>query len=120
MKDKESCEKACKEEGKLQAYRLQIEERDVEKVAGFFKALSDPTRLKIAYALTLDELCVFDITIVTGVSMATASHHARLLRDLGYASYRKEGKLAFYQIKDKTVKKLINMTLNERVVTIHE
>ncbi len=117
---KDVCETVCKDTDTLEMYRQKIEKQNIEHVASFFKALSDPTRLKIAFALTLDELCVFDITVVTGVSMATASHHARLLRDLGYASYRKEGKLAFYHIKDEMVTQLIKMTFHERQVVLHE
>lgn len=60
-------------------------------------ALSDDTRIKIAYALSLeDELCVCDVANIVGATTTTTSHHLRLLKNLGLANYRKEGKLVYY------------------------
>ncbi|MCC8991209.1 MAG: transcriptional regulator, partial [Streptococcus sp.] len=38
---------------------------------------------------------------------ATASHHLRLLKNLGIAKYRKEGKLVYYSLDDEHVKQLV-------------
>lgn len=113
------CEAKCDAEDKVRDYREQVESQDTEKIARLFKALSDPTRLKIAYALTLDELCVCDVSSITNVTMATASHHLRLLRDMGYASYRKEGKMAYYCMKEGFAKQLIQISFLESEVTSH-
>ena len=93
------------------AYRESISEKNFFNAASLFKALSDPTRVKIAYLLTLGEQCVCDVAEMTEVSTATASHHLRLLRDIGIASYRKHGKQAFYCIKDETIKQLLHLTI---------
>lgn len=75
-----------------------------------FKALADDTRMKIAFALSQeDELCVCDVANIIGASTATASHHLRLLRNMGLAKYRKEGKLVFYSLDDDHIKQLIEM-----------
>src|SRR5699024_6503981 len=59
---------------------------DVSNVEEIFKALSDPTRLKIAYALTLtEELCVHDVAHIINATTATASHHLRLLKNMKLA-----------------------------------
>ena len=69
---------------------------DVQDVELIFKALADPTRLKIAYALTLtEELCVNDVAHIIDSTTATASHHLRLLKNMNLARYRKEGKVVF-------------------------
>ncbi|PEQ91111.1 hypothetical protein CN481_16360 [Bacillus sp. AFS006103] len=48
-----------------------------------FKALSDDTRIKIAYALSVeDELCVCDVANIVGSTTATPSHHLRLIKGL--------------------------------------
>ncbi|WP_336867358.1 metalloregulator ArsR/SmtB family transcription factor, partial [Peribacillus frigoritolerans] len=74
-------------------------------VAKIFKALSDDTRIKIAYSLSLeDELCVCDVANIVGATTATTSHHLRLLKNLGLANYRKEGKLVYYSLDDEHVK----------------
>lgn len=81
-------------------------------VEQLFKALSDATRLKIAYALTLEEeLCVCDVANIIGSTVATASHHLRFLRDIGLAKHRKEGKLVFYSLKDEHVHQLVSIAL---------
>lgn len=87
----------------------------VEKIAGveqIFKALSDTTRLKVAYSLTLaNELCVHDVANVIGATTATASHHLRLLRDMKLATSRKEGKLVFYSLDDDHVRQLVYIAM---------
>lgn len=85
---------------------------DVKDVELIFKALADPTRLKVAYALTLtDELCVHDVAHIIDSTTATASHHLRLLRNMRLAKYRKEGKLVFYSLDDEHVRQLIYLAI---------
>lgn len=74
--------------------------------------MADDTRMKIAYALCVEqELCVCDVANIIGSSVATASHHLRLLRNMGLAKYRKEGKLVFYSLDDDHVKQLILLAM---------
>lgn len=85
---------------------------DVEGVEEIFKALADPTRLKIAYALTLaKELCVHDVASIIGSSVATASHHLRLLRMMKLAKQRREGKMVFYSLDDDHVRQLVYIAM---------
>lgn len=63
--------------------RVQQQMPDLSGVAKFLKALSDETRLKIAYALKVEEeLCVCDVASIIGSSVATASHHLRYLKTI--------------------------------------
>ncbi|MDB4896161.1 MAG: transcriptional regulator [Firmicutes bacterium] len=82
-----------------------------EGLALLFKALADDTRVRIALALSKEELCVCDVAHLMGISVATASHHLRLLRNMGLAKYRKEGKLVFYSLDDDHVVTLIEMAM---------
>lgn len=85
---------------------------DVKDVELIFKALADPTRLKIAYALTLtEELCVNDVAHIIEASTATASHHLRLLRNMRLAKYRKDGKVVFYSLDDDHVRQLVYIAM---------
>src|SRR5690625_4419148 len=85
---------------------------DVKDVELIFKALADPTRLKIAYALTLtEELCVADIARIIDSSTATASHHLRFLYDMKLARFRKEGKVVFYALDDDHVRQLVYIAI---------
>lgn len=84
----------------------------VEGVETIFKALSDATRIKIIYALTQeDELCVCDVAAIIGISTATASHHLRLLRTMGIAKNRKQGKLVYYSVKDHHITSLVKIAI---------
>lgn len=79
-----------------------------------FAALGDRMRLKILYALQGGrELCVCDMAHVLGVSVSTASHHLRKLRDLKLLKYRNEGKLAYYSLRDEFAGKLVLQVLEE-------
>lgn len=81
---------------------------DVNNVEEIFKALADPTRLKIAYALTLtEELCVNDVAHIIESTTATASHHLRLLKNMKLARHRKVGKVVFYALDDDHVRQLV-------------
>ncbi|KGR91264.1 ArsR family transcriptional regulator [Ureibacillus massiliensis 4400831 = CIP 108448 = CCUG 49529] len=104
------CEITCVDEEKVTRVQNKLAEENPLDVAKFFKVLSDPTRVKIAYALAFeDELCVCDVANIVGSTTATASHHLRNLRELGLAKSRKEGKLVFYSLDDDHVRKLIEV-----------
>lgn len=83
-----------------------------EGMAPLFKALADDTRIKIVYALSeAGELCVCDVAMVVGCSLATASHHLRLLRTMRVAKRRREGKMVFYSLHDDHVRDLLRVAL---------
>lgn len=104
------CETFCFDDEKVSRLKSQVEE--VNGVELLFKALADSTRIKIAYALTLEkELCVCDVANIIGSTTATASHHLRLLRNMGLAKYRKEGKLVFYSLADEHIQQLVSIAL---------
>lgn len=90
----------------VEAVREQMPE--LSKVAKFLKALADETRLKITFALTIEErLCVCDVAAIIGTSMATASHHLRYLREHGLAKSTREGKLVYYSLADDHVHQIV-------------
>jgi len=106
----EVCEVTCIDEEKVKRGKNELHQQNPLEVAKIFKALSDDTRIKIAYALSLeDELCVCDVANIVGATTATTSHHLRLLKNLGLAKYRKEGKLVYYSLDDDHVKQLIKV-----------
>ncbi|WP_055105444.1 ArsR/SmtB family transcription factor [Paenibacillus ihumii] len=95
--------------------RNSLNEQDIIGMAQMFKALSDPNRMKIAYLLQQkEELCVCDVASILGSSVATASHHLRLLKQINITKSRKEGKNVFYSLKDHHIQTLITMTLEHQ------
>ncbi|AZU62343.1 ArsR/SmtB family transcription factor [Neobacillus mesonae] len=116
MKHNDICEISCFDEEKVNRVKTAISQKDTINVSQIFKALSDDTRIKIAFALCEeDELCVCDVANIIGSSTATASHHLRLLRNLGLAKYRKEGKLVFYSLDDDHVRQLIQIAFTHQM-----
>ncbi len=111
-KNEDCCEVLCFDEAKVKRVQAGVNIEETSVAARMFKALADETRMKIAYALCLEEeLCVCDVANIIGSSVATASHHLRLLRKLGLAKYRKEGKLVFYSLDDDHVKQLVLLAM---------
>jgi ArsR family transcriptional regulator, lead/cadmium/zinc/bismuth-responsive transcriptional repressor len=110
MKEIDVCQVTCVEDAKVNRVQKLLDKGKIHDVSTLFKALSDETRMKIAYALTIEEeLCVCDVANIVGATTATASHHLRHLKKLGLAKYRKEGKLVYYSLDDDHVKQLIQI-----------
>jgi len=75
------------------------------------KALSDPSRLRIAAALHLGaELCVCDLAWITELSQNLVSHHVRTLRTAGLATSRRNGKLVMYRLTEAGQHLLVAVT----------
>ena len=71
--------------------------RDLAKV---FKALGDPTRVKLLamiIASSAGEMCVCDLTDPVGLSQPTVSHHMKLLVAAGLVAREQRGKWAYYR-----------------------
>lgn len=112
VKSDDCCEIVCYDEEKVNRVKTHLENENTSTAANMFKALADHTRMKIAYALcTEEELCVCDVANVIQSSIATASHHLRLLKNMGLAKFRKEGKLVFYSLDDDHVKQLVMLAM---------
>jgi len=69
--------------------------------------LSDPTRVRIISVLAGQELCVFDLSRLLGISGSAVSHQLRLLRGQRLVKYRKEGKVAYYSLDDDHIRNLM-------------
>jgi len=77
-----------------------------------FKALGDPSRLKIVLALLNQEHCVCDIAVICGQTDSAISHQLRILRTMKIVKNRREGKIIYYSIDDDHVISLIHMSLD--------
>jgi DNA-binding transcriptional ArsR family regulator len=74
-----------------------------ERLAQVFRALADPTRVRIVSALARAELCVGDLAAVLGMSISAVSHQLRLLRELRVVRKRRDGKHIYYALDDEHV-----------------
>jgi DNA-binding transcriptional ArsR family regulator len=83
-------------------------DRMVRALAETFGALSDPTRVRIISVLAGQELCVFDLARLLGLTGSAISHQLRLLRGQRLVKYRKQGKIAYYSLDDDHIRNLMD------------
>jgi ArsR family transcriptional regulator len=86
-----------------------LPEAALEKVAERFKVLSEPTRLKLLYALMDGEKTVSQLVEETGGLQANVSKHLAVLLDAGVLGRRKQGTSAYYRITDESVFELCEL-----------
>jgi len=85
---------------------------DAQMLAERFKLLSDPSRLRIVYALLeAGEVCVSDLAGLVEVSESATSHQLRQLRLAGLVKARKQGREVFYRIADSHVRLLLDVAV---------
>ncbi len=72
-----------------------MSERDTERLAGLFKALGDPTRLRLVAALDGPERCVHELVEAMQMTQSAISHQLRVLRDLGIVRGRRDGRHSY-------------------------
>ena len=88
-----------------------IDDRTAAGLAETFQALADPTRVRIISALMEDELCVYDLAELVGMSQSAVSHQLRILRSLGLVKFRKEGRNVNYSLDDDHIRDLFERGL---------
>ncbi|MCG9969419.1 metalloregulator ArsR/SmtB family transcription factor [Pelotomaculum terephthalicicum JT] len=94
------------EEAVEEVQKAMLGEDVAGSLAELFKALGDPTRVKILFALMTRELCVCDIALVIGVSESAVSHQLRVLRTMRLIKFRREGRILWYSLADSHVRGL--------------
>lgn len=88
-----------------------IASSSVEALAETFKALGDPTRVRVLDALSHGELCVCDLAAVLAVSQSAVSHQLRLLRGMRLVKPRRDGRVVFYSLDDQHIIAIFKQTL---------
>lgn len=68
-----------------------------------FRALADPTRLRVMALLRAMELSVGELAQVLGQSQPRVSRHVKILTDAGLADRRKEGAWVFVGLGDRAL-----------------
>jgi ArsR family transcriptional regulator len=76
-----------------------LDVESAERLARLFKALGDPTRVRLLSmiaAADTGEACICDLTAPVGLSQPTVSHHMKQLVDAGLVTREQRGKWAYY------------------------
>lgn len=80
-----------------------------EQLARVFRALGDPTRIRLLSLIAAHpggEACICDLTVPVGLSQPTVSHHMKQLTDAGLVTREQRGRWAFYRVVDTTLETL--------------
>ncbi len=70
-----------------------------DAATNLLRAIADPVRVRILFALTHESLCVCELSVLLDMSMPSVSHHLKILTASGILKVRKEGKFACYHIR---------------------
>lgn len=78
-------------------------------VGKFFRALGDPTRLRLLEFLLDTEHSVSDCVAHVGLSQGRVSTHLACLADCGYVQARRQGRWCYYRVTDPRVAEIVTL-----------
>ncbi|MBN2002629.1 MAG: winged helix-turn-helix transcriptional regulator [Anaerolineae bacterium] len=81
-------------------------------LAQTFKALSDPTRVRMIAALAQGELCVHDLVHALDMTQSAVSHQLAKLRDMRLVRFTREGRHIYYTLDDDHIRDLFRLGLD--------
>jgi DNA-binding transcriptional ArsR family regulator len=92
-------------------HKSHLDEETLFVVSQTFKALSDPTRIRILNLLCAEEHSVNDIAETLNLSQSTVSHQLRFLKNLRLVKFRREGTTMYYSKDDDHVMNLLSQAI---------
>lgn len=100
------------EENKIEScLELELNEETLYSVSQTFKALSDPTRLRILHLLSKGEHSVNEISRELSLMQSTVSHQLRFLKTLRLVKFRRQGSNLYYSYDDTHVIDLLKQAI---------
>jgi len=88
-----------------------IDDRTAERLAQTFKALADPTRVRILSVLARGELCVHEVARCLEMTQSAISHQLHTLRQMRLVRFRREGRHVYYALDDDHIESLFTCGL---------
>lgn len=101
-----------KKEKTIQEPCVEIDEETLFIVTQTFKALAEPTRVRILHLLAQKEHSVNEIAERLSLLQTTVSHQLRFLKNLRLVKYRREGTSLYYSADDEHVMTMLHQTMN--------
>lgn len=84
----------------------------IHHVSQIFKALADPTRIRILNLLSQEECSVNHIAEVLNMSQSAVSHQLSYLRHIRLVKNRRDGHMFFYSCDDEHVISLLKQAID--------
>ncbi len=88
-------------------------------MAGYFGVLSEPTRLRIMYAVCTGEKSVSEVIELCGSSQANVSRHLAALNKAGIINRRKQGVTVYYSIADNETVEMCQLVCSRLAQSLH-
>lgn len=88
-----------------------LDEETLFIVSQTFKALSDPTRIRILNLLCVAEYSVNELAEKLDLGQSTVSHQLRFLKQLRLVKFRRAGTTLYYSKDDEHVINLLNQAI---------
>jgi ArsR family transcriptional regulator, cadmium/lead-responsive transcriptional repressor len=91
-------------------FRLPATPASIDLVAKYFRALGDPTRLRILGLLRAQgELAAGELTRQLGQPQPKVSNHLACLRWCGFVATRRDHRVVYYQLADQRVAAILDL-----------
>ena len=89
------------------AKKIVPDDQKLKAIADLFKKFGDFTRIKIMYMLSVNEMCVCDLSNVLDMSQPAVSNHLKVLKQANLVKSRRQGKMIFYSLADSHVETIM-------------
>lgn len=100
----ELCETNCKHDNVIEMVQNRLPKEEIlYDLAELFKVFGDTTRVRILYALSVNEMCVCDIAEALNMSQSAISHQLRVLKSNKLVKNRREGRTIYYMLADSHI-----------------
>jgi DNA-binding transcriptional ArsR family regulator len=97
---------------------MQLPDQAIDRVASYFQALAEPTRLRILSLLRQEEHNVGELAEACGYTAANMSRHLAVLMQQGFVKREGRGTSVYYQIADPTIYALCDLVC-DRIAQQH-
>jgi DNA-binding transcriptional ArsR family regulator len=90
-------------------FRLPNAPAEQDLLAKYFRALGDPTRLRVLELLSDGERSVGELVATLGLSQPKVSNHLACLRWCGFVTTRREHRTIHYRLADERVHEMVGL-----------
>lgn len=110
--DKEICESVVIHKEVVENTKTKMpDDTSLNELADFFKIFGDSTRVRILWALSLNQMCVCDIAALLNMSQSSISHQLRVLKQNKFVKNRRDGKVVYYSLLDEHISYILKQGL---------
>ena len=110
--DQEICDSIVMHKEVVENTKIKMpDDTSLNELADFFKIFGDSTRVRILWALSLNQMCVCDIAALLNMSQSSISHQLRVLKQNKFVKNRRDGKVVYYSLLDEHISYILKQGL---------